>query len=646
MLALMLRSVRKLLRGTSAQPAGAKTAPAADAGRVARDVLLCVLFYLYLWQVVDLRLIAHGAGIITNFPVFFKGWDYFEGFLGYPGGIIEYAGAFLAQFFYVGWAGAAVATVQAWLTCAATDFILRRFGFPTLRWLRFAPALILLGMYTSYSFHFVTATALTASLLFVCLYLVLTKPVPSQKASQTAISLAVFAVLSLMLYTAAGGAYLVFAGIVVLYEVMQRRAQVAAVYLLLGAVLPYLEGVLLFGARPANAYGVLLPYPWEKFALQGAETDLRMAYALYLFLPSVLLAGTLWQLVAMRLRRRIFVLATVVPRYRGLPAPVKWALGTVVLAAVTAGAVFASQDHERKTLFEVDYYAYHQLWPQVLKAARRCPDNIIVMHAVNHALYHTGRLGYDMFRYPQHPDALLLTGPQHVHEYWRKFDMYIELGHMNLTENGLSECLERFGEQPSLLKRLALINMVKGRTESARVYLWALTRTLFHADWAHQYLARLSEDPELATDADIQQLRARVVKKDHIAALSKEDILLDLLEADPHNHMAFEYLMALYMLSRQTDRLAAHYGRIENFDYAEAPPLYQEALLLRAAQTQKPLDLHGHQASGDLYQRFETMSQIIRRHGGRPADASAALARDFGDTYFFYHLYRVSGMQE
>jgi len=78
--------------------------------------------------------------------------------------------------------------------------------------------------------------------------------------------------------------------------------------------------------------------------------------------------------------------------------------------------------------------------------------------------------------------------------------------------------------------------------------------------------------------------------------------------------MAFEYLMALYLLSRQTDRLAANYGRIENFDYAEAPPLYQEALLLRATQTRRPLDLHGH--------------------------------RDFGGTYFFYHLYRVSGMQE
>lgn len=642
----MPRSVRKLLHETSTRPTGTVPAPTVDTGRVAGDVLLYVLFYLYLWQVVDLRLIAHGAGIITNFPVFYTGWDYFEKFLGYPGGIIEYAGALLSQLFYVGWAGAAVATAQAWLTCAAADFILRRFGFPTLRWLRFVPALILLGMYTSYSFHFVTATALTASLLFVCLYLVLTKPVPSQKASQTAISLAVFAVLSLMLYTAAGGAYLVFAGIVILYEVVRRRAQLAVVYLLFGAVLPYMEGVLAFGERPANAYGVLLPYPWEKFALQGAEKGLRWAYALYLFLPSVLLAATLWQLVAARLRHRIFVLATVVQRYRGLPAAGKWALGTVVLAAVAAGAVFTAQDRERKTLFEVDYYAYHQMWPEVLKVARRCPDNIIVMYAVNQALYHTGRLGYDMFKYPQHPDALLLTGPQHVHEYWKKFDMYIELGHMNLTENGLSECIERFGEQPSLLKRLALINLVKGRTESAKVYLRALTRTLFHAEWARHYLARLSEDPGLDADADIQQLRACVVKKDHIAALAKEDILLDPLDANPRNRMAFEYLMALYLLSRQTDRLAAHYGRIENFDYAEAPPLYQEALLLRAAQTRKPLDLHGHQASGDLYQRFEAMSQIIRRHGGRPAAASDALARDFGNTYFFYHLYRVSGMQE
>ncbi len=642
----MLPSVRKSQRGASTKPTGIVTAPALNAGRVVEDVFLCVLFYLYLWQVVDLRLIAHGAGIITNFPVFYTGWSYFEQFLRYPGGIVEYGGSFLSQLFYVGWAGAAVATAQAWLTCAATDFILKRFGFPGLRWLRFVPALILLGMYASYSFHFVTAIALTVSLLFVCLYLAQAKPVPSQEATGTVRRLAVFAVLSLVLYTTAGGAYLVFAAIVVLFEVGQRQGRVAVVYLLFVAVLPYIEGVLVFGQRPANAYGALLPYPWEKFALQGADEGLPLAYALYLFPPVALLAGTLGRVAAKLPGERVRALLATARLGRNLPATVRAVLASLAWVIAGAAMVFATRDGERKTLFVVDYCSYHRMWPRVLEAAKHCPDNTIVMHAVNRALYHTGRLGYDMFKHPQRPDALLLSGPRHVHEYWKKFDMYIELGHMNLTENGLNECIERFGEQPSLLKRLALINLVKGRTESAKVYLRALTRTLFHADWARDYLARLSEDPGLDADADIRQLRARVVKRDHIAALPKEDILLNLLDANPHNRMAFEYLMALYLLSRQTDRLATNYGRIENFDYAEAPPLYQEALLLRATQTRRPLDLHGHQPSGDLYQRFETMSRIIRRHGGRPAAAADALARDFGGTYFFYHLYRVSGMQE
>ena len=214
----MLRSHRKSLHGTSAQPAPAGAAPLANAGTVLRDTLLCVLFYVYLWQVVDLRLIANGAGIITNFPVFYTGWSYFEGFLHYPGGMVEYAGAFLSQFFYVGWAGAAVATLQAALTCAATDFILKRFGLPTLRWLRFVPAVFLLATYTQYSFHFVTATALTVSLLFACFYLLVTGADMSRATGRSAIRLSLFAALSIILYTLAGGAYLLFATLVVLYE--------------------------------------------------------------------------------------------------------------------------------------------------------------------------------------------------------------------------------------------------------------------------------------------------------------------------------------------------------------------------------------------------------------------------------------------
>jgi len=609
---------------------------------------LCVLFYLYLWQVVDLRLIAHGAGIITNFPVFYTGWSYFEQFLRYPGGIVEYGGSFFSQLFYVGWAGAAVATVQAWLTCTATDFILKRFGLPSLRWLRFVPALILLGTYTSYSFHFVTATALTTSLLFVCLYLVLTKQGRPQQASQTARSLIAFAVLSLILYTVAGGAYLVFAGIVILHEVVQRRGQIAVACLLFGAVLPYIEGVWAFSQRPANAYGALLPYPWEKFALQGAEEDLPLAYALYLFLPAALLVGALGQLATRLPGKRTRALLATIQRGRELPANVRAVLASLTWVVAGAAVVFATQDRERKVLFTVDYCSHRRMWPQVLETAGRYPTtHWALTNAVDRALYHTGRLPYDAFSYPQHPDALLLTGEDRVLHYWHKFDTLIDLGLLNLAEKNLTESIAIFGEQPFLLKRLASINLAKKRTGAARIYLHTLTKTLFHDDWARDTLARLGSDPNLTADPRIDHLRRVHLTQDSTTGFySRESLLQALLETNRCNRMAFEYLMTSYLLNRQLNRFVGAIERLNDFEYTEVPRLYQEAVLIYMYGTKRPVRLPGRSLDPERRRQIEDFSRIYRSHHQDKRAAFAELAERYGDSYFFYHMYGFSPRQK
>ncbi len=72
----MMRLLRKLSGGV--------------AGEASISLLFFALYYLYLWLVVDLRLIYHGGGIILNFPVFYRGWEFFQGFLSYPGGPVDY----------------------------------------------------------------------------------------------------------------------------------------------------------------------------------------------------------------------------------------------------------------------------------------------------------------------------------------------------------------------------------------------------------------------------------------------------------------------------------------------------------------------------------------------------------------------------
>jgi hypothetical protein len=311
-----------------------------------------------------------------------------------------------------------------------------------------------------------------------------------------------------------------------------------------------------------------------------------------------------------------------------------------LLFAITGAAVFASRSETLRTRFKVDYYAYHRMWLELLTSAQRHPADSFVAYSVNRALYHRGHLGDDMFSWPQHPDYLFPSDKEQKWTYWQIFDFYLDIGVVNMAEHALTECLEELGCRPVILQRLALINMVKGNLDSARIYLGALSKTLFHADWARHYLDLLRINPNLSSDPRIRHLRSLSLDKNcPLHALSQERTLLWLLEENPQNRMAFEYSMAWYMLKKHLGRFAQGIERMRDLGYAELPTHYEEAALVHMHETGKSLNLSGYRASPQKRRQIEDFTQILNSHGGDKQAAFKDLSQRFRNTYFFYQLY-------
>jgi hypothetical protein len=610
-------------------------------GRAARTLLFFILFYLYLWLEVDLRLIYHGGGMITNFPVFYRGWTFFRPFLSYPGGPVEYVCAFLSQLLYIGWAGAIVVTAQAWLICLCTGYILKAIGALGLRLLCFVPPVLVLITYTQYTYHFVTTTALLTSLLFVCLYIRI-----AQKSKP--FCLVTFLVLSVILHYIAGGAYLLFAILCAIFELFfASRWQVALAFLVSAVVIPYFGGVVIVGVSIIDAFSNLTPFSWKTIAYEGQEGMMIVLYVLYLLLPSATFVLGLGMMAARKKVKESRSLR-ILSWYSSRPFR-KWCIESSLLLGFTASAVLTFHDTTWKTLFEIDYYASHRMWPQILAAAPRHPNSYLVVHAVNRALYQTGRLNQDLFRYHQSPDTLFLTTKEHDTAYWKKFDVYLDLGHVNIAEHELTESLGTYGSRPLILKRLALGNIAKRSIGTARVYLRALSKTLFDADWANSYLEQLQSDSTftLAADDQIQRLRRHMLATDYgFSPLSVEQILLDLLGKNMRNRMAFEYLMSWYMLTGQLEKFVQNLYRLNDLDYSVIPPLYEEAILLYTYTTGKAVNLHGLLMNPQSIQRFEGFRRIYSLHDGKKDAAFQSLAKAYGDTFFFYSTYGLSGLKK
>ncbi len=610
-------------------------------GEAVRAVAFFGLLFVYLWLAVQPELI-YSCGTITNFPVFHKGWSFFSQTVRLPGGLVQYVSAFSSQLFYYSWAGAAVIAVQAGATCVCAGYLLRRAELPGARVLGYVPAIFILVAYARYSYHLPLFIAALASLAFACLYVRLS----NRSRRDTGVWLA----LSLVLYVVGAAAVLPFAILCAAYELRAKQWRRIGLYLFVGLVLPYVLGVLIFHVSLVNAYTELLPVTWRVLGFGVRERLVGTVYGVYLVPMVGMLTGALWS--ALRKRRNEVAREHskkgqkphegVVVRVVKNPA-VRWSFGTLALLAAGGTAAMVGLDSERKALLAVHNYACRRMWPEVLVASRRCPSDVHVISAVNRALYHSGRLGTEMFRYAQQPNGLFVTGDDHAIMYWHAFDTLIELGLANRAENNLTECLEVFGEQPWILQRLATINEIKGRTEAARIFWGAMKGTLFHDELANERLARLDADPNCPDVASLHRIWTALQAKDVPAEFYARDVMLTALvsQGTGENRMAFEYLTAWYLLTGQLPKVVQQIERLDQYGYAEIPPLWQEAILIHSYGTGKPVDLRGRTIRPELHHRIQYFSSVVNKHGRNRDAAAAELARDFAGSYFYYYFCTV-----
>lgn len=269
---------------------------------------------------------------------------------------------------------------------------------------------------------------------------------------------------------------------------------------------------------------------------------------------------------------------------------------------------------------------------------------------VNRALFETGQLGSRMFSYRQNPHVLFQLGVRAA-SLKGGCEVLFRLGRINEAEHAALEALELNGERPETLRLLADVYIVKCRPEVARVFLTVLSRDLVHGPWAEDRLRRLDRDPLLSSDPRIHDSRSVMPLTDMVTE-SKEQLLLALLARNRENRMAFEYLMAHYLLTRQPDKIALHLDRLDDFGpqafgYPAVPEHYAEALLLYSHNVNRPLDqppnLRGRIIRRETLERVRQVIQVAYNYRNDKETMDEILAARFPNSGCRYLLTGKAG---
>ena len=602
-----------------------------------RSAMFLATFLLLVRFRVDPELVYHGVGQFLLYQIYVPGVTTVLDSPPVPGGVAEYAAAWIAQFSYWPWIGAMILTFLAGVLCLLTGRVLALLGGDDARWLRYVPAILLLMQYGRYYLY--RTDGLTVSFALLLVYLL--ARAPRRRANARLVA---FAVCGAAVYALASDGYLVFVLLLAIHEFFKaRRATSGAICLLVGVVVPGLVGRLLFDLDLLASCRRGLPCHARPDAVGAVVT-----YAFHAFFPLAGLACVLWPTV-----RRKWAIAD-----RRLPqvwrdGRLRRPVGTLALLLVTAGGLSLTLNHVTRARLRVDNFARQRMWEEALAEAKHLPAEYfdeLVCHDVNRALFHTGRLADDMFCYPQlvkglliHPRRDLTLGAlAQIRNYVKRSQTHYELGHLNRAEHDAHEALELARYNPTVLRQLAMIQIVKENPDAARVFLHALSKDLIHHEWADRRLRELDADPFLAADDEVRQIRSRMLPEGRGVGMTRADFFLPLLRQDKGNRMAFEYLMAFSLVTGYCDQAVACLGYLDDMGHAKGnlPRHYAEAVLLHEQISGTRVDLHGWRIDPMMTQRFKFFTLGLANARGDPVRAKKVLGELYGDTYYYFHWVR------
>ena len=585
------------------------------------------------------------------FLCFTRGWDFLESYLIHPGGGVGYAAAALSQLNRLPWAGPMTSTALSALIAVGVWLTLRdklRCSFTTITAVSVTLVMVTHGMF---GYHLPSLLALATALLGAGLL------ASVRCKSRVGYSVLLLVVGSLIYYGTAG-AYLVCVLLIALRELGRapddaRQRAFGLGILVVGQLLPLAIGVGMLDASPLDAFTLHLP-------CHSTTHHVGRWPVLILFFLPVLAAlrvnGFLGRHAESKPSKLTSAFGKLGNRVR---TPMRRRLLTVV--SMVAVVVICSNPSKRRTQMIV-CASREGRWADALEHAQELRPNaysLSTSYAINCALHEEGRLLSEMFTIPQLPDSLnlglALEADCDAQLYRMHKDVFLELGDIDLrfgmvnaAEHWAHEALETSGSYEAVLKRLVLVNLAKRRPDVVKVLLRRMQRGFLPNSWAHEKQKQLESSAAVLLHApDIERIRTRMLPEDQILTpKALHERCRQHLAANPANRMAFEYLIAHLLVTRDLNAFAVAARRITHIDYAELPMHMAEGALLYQASTGKQAALGPWRVPPLVQQRFDrfmalTMPYLSR---GDALTAGEPAAPAYGNTYFFYYTFERSGV--
>jgi hypothetical protein len=287
-----------------------------------------------------------------------------------------------------------------------------------------------------------------------------------------------------------------------------------------------------------------------------------------------------------------------------------------------------------------DRLVRNEHWNEVIKyAGKKPPANYLSLAMLNLSLAKTGQLGSRMFHYDQHGiNGLFLPFSREYVAPMMGNEILYQLSLINASQQYIFESMEtipNMGKSVRAIKRLAETNIINGQYRVSEKYLKLLDKTLFYRRWARKMKDYLYDDEKINNHPDYSEKRKFMVRSDYFFHIENIEAALNrMVKESPENRMAFEYLMAHYLLRKDLGNFMKFVPMMEKMNYREIPVSYQEAIyfMIVINSDDPAIRIPYNYISESTKSQMNTYANIFNSY----PDAGSRLRKNFSGTYWYY----------
>jgi hypothetical protein len=546
-----------------------------------------------------------------NQTLFIYSWEYLHQFLLKPGGFIEYAGNFLSQVYFSPLPGSLLLSSIFTLTAFAFLKIAKEIyaDGPLILTLMVLPSCVMILLQSDFNYRLHNDLGfLAASAWFLFM-------IKAKKRSMVLTQLAFFPVL----YAIIGGYAWIFAGMYIIYSLL-RKSYLYPVLLVIIAVLTIFIFRRLIFFQPLNE---IVYYPLPQVNYFKSPVLLYLTFGLFILWPVLLKA-----LRTFKLKPDNDV-----------------SLSLYIVMIVFSATIFILSrlyNPESVNLFKMEKLVCREKWEDVIKLQEKLQSrNVVAQYYYNLALSETDQLCDRMFfgRQDFGPGSLMVQWDSraNINQIFRGAYFFYNIGLINEAHRWAFESMVMQGYRPENIKMLIKTELINGHYQIAGKYINVLKQTLRYRKIAKKYEGMLENPETIKNDPDMgRKLNLRKGDDFLIRLKDQQANVILLLQSNPGNTRAFEYMIAWFMLEGNIGRVAEELNKIRALGYKKIPRHIEEAVMYYIANSGKVPDIGGLEISQATITRFSGFESAARGRGNMVPGDAIKLRKSFGNTLWYY----------